>query len=167
MVRDGAEAPLLTMRVRHSVLPRRGKSPRFSCACASPALASTLPANEPERAPADRCVLRKWEEINRETRLYPANDELQSQSGRRTQRFADVGRGPSAVRARQEVHPRDRRPDVGRVHKARREEDRSLEFYTRTAGMPSEGQGQGERSRAVELLPARRRDRPGPEEPRL
>src|SRR6476660_1601939 len=111
--------------------------------------------------------LRKWEEIIHETRLYPANDDLQSQSGRRTQRFAHVGRGPSAVRACQEVHPRDRRSDVGRVHEAWRRQEGPLELYGGTARGAAEGEGQGEGRGPVELLPARRRDRRGPEEPRL
>src|SRR5215210_338594 len=109
-----------------------------------------------ECAPARSTFLRKWEEIIHETRLYPANDDLQSQSGRRTQRFAHVGRGPAAVRARQEVHPRDRRSDVGRIRKARRKKDRSLELYAGAARGAAEGQGQGQGSRPVELLPARR-----------
>src|SRR3954454_14711938 len=93
-----------------------------------------------ECAPARSTFLRKWEEIIHETRLYPANDDLQSQSGRRTQRSAHVGPGPAALRARQEVHPRNRRPDVGRIHQARREKDRPLELYARTACGAAEGQ---------------------------
>src|SRR3954465_9937635 len=88
---------------------------------------------------------------NNETRLYPADDDLQPQSGRGTERSAHVGPGPPAVRARQEIHPRNRRPDVGRIRKARREEDRSLEFYARTTRLPAEGQGQGQGRRPLEL----------------
>jgi acyl-CoA dehydrogenase len=40
-------------------------------------------------------------------------------------------------------------------------------FTPEQLGVPAEGQGQGQGRRPVELLPARRRDRPGPEEPRL
>ena len=101
-------------------LATRRKIARPSRACTSPSLAVYIAGQRAERAPARSTFLRKWEEIIHETRLYPANDDLQSQSGRRTQRSAHVGRGPSAVRARQEVHPRDRRPDVGRVRAARR-----------------------------------------------
>src|SRR6187551_3036064 len=105
-----------------------------------------------ECAPARRPFLRKWEEIIHETRLYPANDDLQPQSGRGTERSAHVGRGPPAVRARQEVHSRNRRSDVGRIRKARREKDRPLELYAGTARGAAEGQGQGQGGRPVELL---------------
>src|SRR6202012_3422986 len=64
-----------------------------------------------------------------ETRLRAANHDLQPQPRRRAQRFADVGRGPAAVRAREEIHLRNRRSDVGRVLSARRKQKGSLELY--------------------------------------
>jgi len=118
------------------------------------------------RAPADKRSAQMGGIIH-ETRLYPAYHDLQPQSGRGTERSQNVGAGASAVRARQEIHPRNRRPDVGRIRKARREKDRSLELHARAACVSSEGQGQGQGSRPLELLPARRRDRPGAEESRL
>ena len=101
------------------------------------------------------------------THLRAAHDRLQPQPRRRAQRSAHVGRGPAALRPCQEVHPRHRRPDVGRVLPARREQDRSLEFYARPDRGAGEGQGQGQGGRPVEFLPARCRDRRRPEEPRL
>ena len=144
-----------------------GKSRPFRRALVQALPAVYIAGQRAECAPARSTFLRKWEEIIHETRLYPANDDLQSQSGRRTQRSAHVGRGPSAVRTRQEIHPRDRRPDVGRIRAARRGQEGPLELYAGTARGAAEGQGQGQGRRPVELLPARRRDRPGPEEPRL
>src|SRR5882672_6632518 len=141
MVRDGAKAPP-HHEGRAVPLPMARKIAALPRACTSPALPSTLPANEPSARPQTD-DLRKWEEIIHETRLYPANHDLQRQSGRGTQRFAHVGRGPSAVRARQEVHPRDRRPDVGRIRAAWRGQEGPLELYTRAARGAAEGQGQG------------------------
>ena len=45
-----------------------------------------------------------------------------------------------------------------------REQDRSLELYARPARGAGEGQGEGQGGRALELLPAGRRDRRRPEE---
>src|SRR5882724_5803363 len=115
---------LLTMRVARPGFPRGGKSRPFRACLYKPCPPVYIAGQRAECAPARSTFLRKWEEIIHETRLYPANDDLQPQSGRRTQRSQDVGRRPSAVRARQEIHPRDRRSHVGRVRKARREEDR-------------------------------------------
>ena len=102
-----------------------------------------------------------------ETRLRAPHHHLQPQPGRRTQRPAHVGKGPAAVRPRPAVHPRNGRADGGRVLPAWREEDRPLELYAGPARGAAEGQGQGQGSRPLELLPARRRDRRGPEESRL
>ena len=46
-------------------------------------------------------------------------------------------------------------------------QERPLEFYRRPARGAGQGQGKGQGRRPVEFLPARRRDRQGPEEPRL
>src|SRR6185312_13154152 len=107
---------------------------RRKIAALRPRLYKPLPAvyiagQRAECAPARSTFLRQWEEIIHETRLYPANDDLQPQSGRGTQRLADVGRSSSAVRARQEVHSRNRRSDVGRVHAAGRGQEGPLELY--------------------------------------
>src|SRR3954454_5881871 len=98
----------------------REKKAGATRACTSPSPAATLPANEPKRPPAEPTA--QMGGIIHETRLYPAYHDLQPQSGRGTERPADVGAGPSAVRARQEIHPRNRRPDVGRIRKARRKQ---------------------------------------------
>ena len=104
---------------------------------------------------------------NDKTHLYSPHHQLHPQSRRRAQRPPDVGPGPAALRPRQEIHPRNRRADVGRVRQGRRRQGGSLELYAEAARGAGEGQGQGQGGRPVELLPARRRDRPGPEESRL
>src|SRR5664279_832457 len=102
--------------------------------------------------------------ITHETRLRAANHHLQPEPGRRTQRFADVGKSPAAVRSCEKIYPGNGRTDVGRVLSAWREENRSLEFYARATRGAGQSQGQGQGSRPLELLPARCGDRRRPEE---
>ena len=110
--------------------------------------------------------LARWEEIMKHAYI-PRTTTYNLNPGEELNDLRMSDEVASAVRARQEIHPRNRRPDVGRIRKARREEDRPLELYAGPARRAAEGQGQGQGSGPVELLPARRRDRPGPHQPRL
>ena len=65
------------------------------------------------------------------------------------------------------LHPERCRSDHGRVLPARREPRGALVVGARPARAARRREGEGQGERALELLPARRRDRRGPLEPRL
>ena len=75
--------------------------------------------------------------------------------------------GPTALGQGEGVHRRRGGADHGRVLPARRGPGRPVELRAGPARAARRREGQGEGQRPVELLPARRRDGPGPEQPRL
>ena len=88
---------------------------------------------------------------------------------RPAERPAHVRALAAAVRARQALHPRDRRPMAEKYEAlgADRTRRRPLDLRARAAGAAGRRQGPGQEGRPVELLPAQRPDRRGPVQPGL
>ena len=86
---------------------------------------------------------------------------------RRHVRPANVRSGPTAVRRGQAVHRRGGRAQHRGVLPTRRRPGRALGLRRRPARTAREDEEPGQGARVVELLPAQRRDRPGPVQPRL
>ena len=79
----------------------------------------------------------------------------------------DVGRSGAVARGREEIHRRGSGADRRSVLQTRRGPQRPLELGAGSARTARQGKEQGEEAGAVELFPARRRNRRRSQEPRL